>query len=59
VQIFTAGAWLTRDALPCGFTDFVSAAMVWPCAAMAIWSGVHYGWRVVHNWRIDAPRAQE
>jgi cardiolipin synthase len=59
VQIVTAAAWLGRDAFPAGWTSRFSSATVWPCAAITVWSGLHYGWRAVHQWRIDALPARE
>jgi len=31
-----------------------SAAMLWPCAAFTIWSGVHYTWRTLSELRRPA-----
>jgi|SRR5271157_347518 len=28
-----------------------SSAMLWPCAAFTIWSGIHYTWRAFRVWR--------
>ena len=47
VQIATVAAWMARDLLQLRVLDAVSAAMLWLCAALAIWSGVHYTWRGV------------
>ena len=41
VQIVTAVACLAGN----------SSAMVWPCAAFTIWSGIHYTWRTLPEWR--------
>ncbi len=46
-QIFTAGAWMVRDALGSSLTDRIAAASIWPCAAFTVWSGVHYTWRAL------------
>jgi len=47
VQIFTAGSWLVRDAFGTPFTEWVSTACLWPCAAVTVWSGAHYTWRAL------------
>jgi cardiolipin synthase len=59
VQIFTAGAWMVRNAMESRITDTVAAASIWPCAAITVWSGVHYTWRALRPARIDAVRARE
>jgi len=41
VQIVTAVACMAG----------ISSAMLWPCAALTIWSGIHYTWRTVQVWR--------
>ena len=28
-----------------------SSAMLWPCAACTLWSGIHYTWRTLPEWR--------
>jgi len=47
VQIATAVTWMTRDVMPVSALDSICSAMLWPCAAFTIWSGVHYTWRGV------------
>jgi cardiolipin synthase (CMP-forming) len=42
VQIVTAVVWMGRNTLPSPVLDALSAAMLWPCAAFTIWSGIHY-----------------
>jgi cardiolipin synthase len=45
VQILTAVCWLTRDAFPGPALNAMGAGMLWPCAAVTVWSGLHYTWR--------------
>jgi cardiolipin synthase (CMP-forming) len=45
VQISTVGIWIGRDAFPGPAIDAAAAAVIWPCAAATVWSGVHYTWR--------------
>jgi cardiolipin synthase len=45
VQCLTAGAWMTRDVFHGAFTEGFSRLVIWPCAALTVWSGVHYTWR--------------
>ncbi len=47
VQIATAVIWMVRDLMRVSVLDSVASAMLWPCAALTIWSGVHYTWRGV------------
>ena len=47
VQIVTAVVWMTRDIFETRVLDSLSSAMLWPCAAFTIWSGLHYTWRGV------------
>lgn len=47
VQIATAVTWMARDVLRISALDSISSALLWPCAAFTIWSGVHYTWRGV------------
>jgi cardiolipin synthase len=51
VQVSTALAWMARAAFPASPIVHFSSAMLWPCAASTIWSGMHYAWRAV-----QAPR---
>jgi cardiolipin synthase len=51
-QIVTAVAWLGRNAFPFRVLDAFSWAMLWPCAALTIWSGVHYTWRGARTIRV-------
>jgi cardiolipin synthase (CMP-forming) len=45
VQIVTAVIWMARNMLEVPVLNLLSALVVWPCAALTIWSGVHYTWR--------------
>jgi cardiolipin synthase len=47
VQIVTALVWMARNMLNGPALDAASAAMLWPCAAFTIWSGLDYTWRGV------------
>jgi cardiolipin synthase len=53
VQIATAIAWLAGGALESPVTLAISRAMLWPCAALTIWSGLHYTWRAMRAPRAD------
>ena len=44
VQIVTVVVWMAGN----------SSAMLWPCAAFTIWSGIHYTWRTLQVWRHPA-----
>lgn len=44
-QIATAVAWMTRNATQSPLAERVALALIWPTAAMTIWSGIHYAWR--------------
>ena len=45
VQISTAVVWMTREAAPTPWLDSLASAMLWPTAAITLWSGLHYTWR--------------
>ena len=45
VQIVTAIAWMTRNLTHLPVVDSISTALLWPCAAFTIWSGLLYTWR--------------
>jgi cardiolipin synthase (CMP-forming) len=45
VQVVTATIWLARNAAALPLLDTIAKAMLWPCAAFTLWSGVHYTWR--------------
>ena len=40
VQVLTVVAWMAGSGGP-------ARAMLWPCAAFTIWSGIHYTWRTI------------
>jgi len=42
VQIVTAVTWMARNMLQISALDALSSDMLWPCAAVTIWSGIHY-----------------
>ncbi|HZT28968.1 MAG TPA: CDP-alcohol phosphatidyltransferase family protein [Bryobacteraceae bacterium] len=44
-QVLTAVAWMARNVTQSGVVEALAAALIWPTAAMTIWSGFHYGWR--------------
>jgi|SRR5579871_928429 len=48
VQIVTAVVWMARYVLAIPALDALSAAILWPCAAFTLWSGIHYTWRGLH-----------
>lgn len=45
VQVLTAVLWMAQNMLDRPPLGFLSFAMLWPCAAFTVWSGVHYTWR--------------
>jgi cardiolipin synthase (CMP-forming) len=45
VQVSTATVWLAADATASALLETIASAMLWPCAAFTVWSGVHYTWR--------------
>lgn len=47
VQVVTALVWMARNMLHAPAVDGIAAAMLWPCAAFTIWSGLDYTWRGV------------
>ena len=53
LQIITAVTFLARNATGSALLDTLAGALIWPTAALTIWSGIHYGWRGVHLVRID------
>lgn len=55
VQICTAVVFMANNVLQNGLLRTISFALLWPCAGLAIWSGVHYTWRGIREYvRIDA-----
>ncbi|MBZ5580021.1 MAG: CDP-alcohol phosphatidyltransferase family protein [Acidobacteriia bacterium] len=47
VQVATAVVWMARNLLFGPVLEALMPAMLWPCAAVTIASGVHYTWRGV------------
>jgi cardiolipin synthase len=45
VQILTVVIWIARDAFPGPVSNAAAAAVIWPCVAATLWSGLHYTWR--------------
>jgi cardiolipin synthase len=48
-QILTAVAYLARNALGSPIFAVLCSALMWPTAALTVWSGIDYGWR---GWRL-------
>ena len=42
VQILTAVVWMARNAAPGPVLDVAASAMLWPCVALTIYSGLDY-----------------
>jgi cardiolipin synthase len=51
LQIVTAVTWMARNVLSSPVADRVAQGLIWPTAAMTVWSGVHYGWRGLRSLR--------
>ena len=45
LQIVTAVVWMVRNMLEIPLLNVLSSALLWPCAALTMWSGAHYTWR--------------
>ena len=45
IQILTVTVWIARDAFPSHIFNAAASAIIWPCVAATIWSGLHYTWR--------------
>ena len=45
LQIACATTFMTQNALPNPSVHMLAQALVWPAAAITIWSGLHYSWR--------------
>jgi cardiolipin synthase len=41
-QILTVGIWISRNAFPGPVINTTASAVIWPCAAATVWSGLHY-----------------
>jgi len=48
VQVITAVLWMARNAFPIPVLEDMAWAILWPCTAFTLWSGVHYTWRGLH-----------
>jgi len=48
-QILAAVAYLARNAFGSSLLATLCATLVWPAAALTVWSGIDYGWR---GWRL-------
>jgi hypothetical protein len=45
VQVACGTAWMGYNAVNLSSLHTLAQALVWPTAAVTIWSGLHYGWR--------------
>ncbi len=45
VQVVCAAIWITQNALDSRPLHALAQALLWPTAAITIWSGLHYSWR--------------
>jgi cardiolipin synthase (CMP-forming) len=45
MQIACATTWMAQNVVPLPSLHTLAQALVWPTAAITIWSGLHYGWR--------------
>jgi cardiolipin synthase len=52
-QAITASVWMVRNAWETPGIQAAAAALIWPTAALTLWSGVHYGWRGRRGARAD------
>ena len=51
VQICTAVVWMARTIFGTRVLVEVSAAILWPCVAFTVWSGLDYTWKGVQAYR--------
>jgi len=51
VQICTAVIWMARVIFGGAILVSLSSAMLWPCAAFTVWSGLDYTWKGIHAYR--------
>ena len=51
VQVVTGVTWMVRNMLGLPVLDALASAMLWPCAAVTIGSGMHYTRRVMDGLR--------
>lgn len=52
VQIVCAIAWMLQSNGISPQLHSVAQALVWPTAAVTLWSGLHYSWRTVRSLRV-------
>jgi len=45
MQIACATVWMTQNAMGSPAVLALAEALIWPTAAITIWSGLHYSWR--------------
>lgn len=57
VQVVTATLWLAADATEASLLETLAGAMLWPCAAFTVWSGLHYTWKGLGLARTHSARA--
>lgn len=50
VQISTAVLWMARIIFGTPVLREISSAMLWPCVAFTVWSGVDYTWKGIHSY---------
>ena len=55
VQIATTVTWMTRNLWPVQVLDALANAMLWVCAAVTVWSGLHYTVRGTRTLRSVIP----
>src|SRR5690349_20248445 len=51
VQIVCAIAWMLQNIGISSQLHSVAEALVWPTAAVTLWSGLHYSWRTIRSLR--------
>jgi cardiolipin synthase len=51
VQICTAVLWMARTIFATRVLDEISSAMLWPCVAFTVWSGLDYTWKGILAYR--------
>jgi cardiolipin synthase len=60
LQIVTAVTWMARDVLENQVLNALAAMILWPCAVLTLWSGIHYTWRGIEVTKtIDGVDARE
>src|ERR1035438_8575552 len=56
LQICTAVIWMTREAAPTAWLRSLAEAMLWPTAAITLWSGLHYTRSEEHTSELQSLR---